>query len=196
MLDKILINDNRLTPAMKRVRNGRKQLFRELSKDDRSFTISDNSDVILEHENKEMYAELINGKWYWVSGCAECNGKERNFMSYIECEKHDKCSVCSVNRKEIKGPVWGGKKGWTCRSCQKAKELEIRREAFNKLGGKEPDCSYTDEIICPHCGSKIHDSDIHESQDMECSVCYGELSVEVEYTISYSTMIKGERVTK
>ena len=99
MKDKELINDERLTLTMKRIRNGKTQMFREKNKDDRTSINRDNSDVILEHEDKAMYAELFDEKWYWVSGCAECNGKERDWMSYVECEKHDRCSSCSINRK-------------------------------------------------------------------------------------------------
>lgn len=195
MKDKVKITDNRLTPTMERIRNGRTQMFREKNPEDRNFISSENCDLEIEHENKAMYAQLIDGEWYWVSGCSECNGEKRG-RSYIECEEHDVCSCCGVSRKEIKEAVWGGSKGWTCNSCKEEKDAEVRREAFEKLDGEEPDCSYTDEIICPHCGSKVYGDDVHESQDLECSVCEGELSVSVEYTVSYSTEIKGKRITK
>lgn len=63
-----LIKDERLTPTMERVRSGRTQMFREKNKNDRSFISKDNCDVSLEHEIKSMYAELTDGKWYWVNG--------------------------------------------------------------------------------------------------------------------------------
>ena len=81
------IADSRLTPTMDRVRDGRKQLFREKNPKDRSFIDIDNCDLYLEHENKAMYAKLIDNKWYWVNGCGPCNGEERTFRTYIECEK-------------------------------------------------------------------------------------------------------------
>lgn len=196
MSNKKLINDKRLTPTMERIRSGRTQLFRERNKDDRSFIDSDNCDVSLEHEVKSMYAELIDGQWYWVNGCAECNGKERDWMTYIECEEHNRCRSCSTNRKDINGAVWGSKKGWICSSCYDAEKSAERKEAFEKLDGDEPDCSYNDEIICPHCGSKISSDDMHESQDIECGVCYGKIYLEVEYSLHYSTTIKGERITE
>lgn len=142
---------------------------------------------------------MVLGKWYWVNGCAECNGEPRDWMTYIECEEHDRCSVCSTNRKDIKDGVWGGKKGWTCKPCRELEDNEIRREAFEKFNKEKPskyDFHYMDEIKCPHCGSKLNSDEMHESQDMECYVCEGELSVEVEYTPTYSTSIKGKRVTK
>lgn len=196
MTTKTLINDKRLTPTMERVRSGRTQLFRERNKVDRSFIRLKNCDVSLKHEDKEMFAELIEGEWYWVSGCSECNGGERDWMSYIECEKHDVCSCCSIAIKEIKGSVWGGRKGWTCKPCKEAKDLEIRIEAFVKLKGEEPDCSYNDEIICPHCGSQISNDDMYENQDIECYVCNGEIHLEIHYSFNYSTTIKGERITR
>ncbi len=137
---KKLINDKRLTPTMERVRSGRTQLFRERNKDDRSFIGSDNCDVSLQHEIKSMYAELIDGQWYWLNGCAECNGEERDWMTYIECEEHDRCRTCNTNRKDIKGSVWGGKEGWQCKPCHESEHLEIRRIAFEQLDGEEPDC--------------------------------------------------------
>ena len=193
----ILIDDKRLTPTMERVRSGRTQLFRERNKNDRTFIDRDNADVILEHKNEEMYAELIDGQWYWISGCAECNDRERNIVdSYIECEKHNVCISCFISRKDIKGSVWGGLKGWTCKPCKAAADLERRKAAFIRLDGEEPDCLYTSEIIYPHCDSEIEGGDINESQDVECEVCEGDLSVEVSYSALYSTSIKGERIVK
>lgn len=196
-VEKQLINDKRLTATMQRIRCGQTQLFREKNNKDRTFISSENCDVSLEHENKAMYAELIDEQWYWVNGCAECNGKERGWASYIECEEHDRCRSCHIKRKDTKEKsIWGGSKGWTCNSCHEAEELERRNAAFAALDGKEPDSSYTDEIICAHCGSKIGNEDIYKSQDIECQVCYGKMYLEVEHTAIYSTTVKGKRLTK
>lgn len=193
-MNKILINDKRLTPTMERTRSGRTQLFREKNTDDRSFISSENYDVSLEHEKKSMYSELIDGEWYWLEGCAECKGEERDSVTYIECEEHDKCNVCGTSRKDIKEIPWGRSKGWVCKPCADDEDKEIRREAFEKLDGEEPDCSYTSEIICPHCGSDGFEYE-HENKDLECHVCKGEISLEVELTPSYTTSIKGDRIT-
>lgn len=186
MAKKILINDKRLTPTMQRLRSGKLQVFKD----------KDGPEIYLQHEKKSMYADLIDDEWYWVEGCAECNGEERGFKTYIECEEHDRCRTCNTNRKDIKETPWGGSKGWQCQPCYNAERAEIRREAFEKLQGNEPDCSYSDDIICPHCGSKISNDDMYESQDIDCGVCGGEIHLEVEYSFHYSTTIKGERVTK
>jgi len=198
MVYKKLIGDERLTPTMERARSGSTQLFREKKKDDRSFISEDNCDISLKHDHREMYAELIDGKWYWVSGCTECLGKPRG-MSYIECHTHNRCRSCETNREDITESVWGGLNGWICKPCYEAERLEIRRQAFEKFNEvklDEDDFHYMDEIKCPHCGSEISSDDLHESQDIECEVCEGEITLEVEYTAYYSTSIKGERVTE
>lgn len=188
-MEKILINDNRLTPTMSRTRSGRTQVFIE-KKGNVEVSFS------LEHEKRSMYAELIDEQWYWVEGCAECNGEPRDWLTYIECEEHDRCRCCGINRKDLKEAPWGGKHGWQCKPCADIEAAGIREDAFDKLNGEDPDCDYRDEIICPHCGSTLCSDELHESQDIECHVCEGEIYLEVEYTASYTTSVKGERITE
>lgn len=191
-----LINDKRLTPTMDRVRNGATQMFREKDKNDRSFISSKNCDVSLTHENKEMYADLIDGEWYWVSGCGACLGEGRSFKTYIECEKHDICRSCGISRKDITSVAWGGRNGWQCQGCKDVDDAERRTSAFEKLDGGEPNCLYMDNVICPHCGSELNSNGLNETQDMECYVCEGEMLLEVEHVAVYSTYVKGKRVVK
>lgn len=190
MENRTLINDNRLTPTMQRSRSGRTQIFKEKGSKE---------EISLQHDKKSMYAELIDGKWYWVEGCAECKGEERDWMTYIECEEHDRCRSCGINRKDIKEAPWGGKKGWQCRSCADDEHKEIRRQAFEKFNRENPDeydFQYMDEIKCPHCASKISSEEMYESQEIECNVCEGRIYLEVEFSPTYSTSIIGERVTE
>lgn len=194
------INDDRLTPTMKRLRSGVTQQFREPKEGDLSFISSENCDVSLEHEKKSAYAELIDGKWYWVEGCAECRGEPRdNWKSYIECEEHDVCVGCGTKRVDIKeDSVWGGQYGWTCHTCHDIQRDEARREAFEKFNDadySDYDFDYNDEILCPHCGTEINSDDVHENEELQCHVCDGKLDVEVHWTCTYSTSIVGERVT-
>lgn len=191
-----LLNDKRLTPTMERIRNGSVQMFRERNPDDRTFISKENADLILEHKtDRSMYAELIDGQWYWVTGCEECKGNPRNTArSYIECDKHNVCVCCGISRKDIEGSVWGGINGWTCNPCHEAEKMERRRAAFEKLNGEEPDTTYMDSIICPHCGSEAGSEGVHEPQSMECYVCEGEFYVEVNWTPDFSTTIEGERM--
>lgn len=196
-VEKELINDDRLTPTMKRSRSGSTQYFKEDREGDREPT-SRNPDFTLEHPTDvAMYAELIDEKWYWVTGCAECKGESRDMMSYVECDVHNICSICSIKRKDVKEKsVWGGLYGWTCNPCHDARDKEVRKEAFEKLDGEEPDCFYTDEPICPHCGTELGSDDMNESQAVECYVCKGQVEVEVEYSRSFTTRIKGKRIRK
>ena len=162
-MKKTLIEDPRLTPTMERLRSGSKQLFRERDPSNKEFLRSSNAEVILEHERKEMYAELIDGEWYWVSGCAACNGHTRSWKSYIECVEHDVCVSCGISRTEVVGSVWGGLEGWTCKPCKETQRLEAMAQAFEALGGEEPDCDYRDTVICPHCGTE--GEDVYEDGD-------------------------------
>lgn len=197
MKEAILIDNSKLTPTMKIVRCGKTQLFREHNPNDRSFISEENCDLILRHQNKAMYAKLIDNQWYWVNGCGPCNGEERSWKTYIECEKHDVCRECSISRKEIKEAVHGGSNGWLCPNCMQLKKDERRREAFEKFNSdnlSQSDFNSTDEILCPHCGSPTGDEGIHESQDIECHVCEGEIHLTVEFIPYYTTTIKGKRV--
>lgn len=199
MKEKILINDDRLTPTMERIRNGKTQLFRERNPNDRTFISSEKCDVALTHEDKSMFAELIDGQWYWVSGCAECNGEPRDWMSYVECELHDRCRECNTNRKDIKETPWGGKRGWICKPCNDAYNLLKRLEAFEKYNEVKDDSYfflYTDDIKCPHCASTISSDDVYDDQILDCSVCDGSLNVEISISRSFSTSIHGKRVTE
>ena len=186
-----LINDKRLTPSMRRTRSGRNQ----------EFTNPDTKEVIvLTHDKRSMYADLINGAWYWVEGCPECKGELRSGMTYQECDEHDRCSRCNTNRKDIVGAAWGGvKNGWTCNTCKQKEFAERRAEAFEKFKEAEYgeyDFYNADDIKCPHCGSKIHDDSITDTEELECGVCEGKVRVEVEISRSYTTSIVGKRVTE
>lgn len=195
-MEKELINDPRLTPTMERVRRGRTQMFREKNPEDRTFINAENCDVLLEHEKKSKYAELIDGEWCWVEGCAECKGEPRDWMTYVECDEHNRCRVCRAKRKDVES-AWGGKSGWICNVCEDKRKAELRREAFEKFNKEEYsewDFYNNDEALCPHCGSKICSDEIYENEDVECGVCGGEVSIEVEHTRTFTTKIKGKKV--
>lgn len=141
---------------------------------------------------KHYFAELIDGEWWWLNGCAECNGWERDsWGSYIECEKHDVCRTCSIPRAEITDTPWGGKQGWQCKPCanKEAAELKAERlEAFAEADYSESHFWYNDKVICPHCASEYEPHDPDEWNGTQvCEVCDNEFTVEVEYSVTYST---------
>jgi hypothetical protein len=206
------INDDRLSSYVKRMRSGITQVF-HTGNDQRDFdryrkegggskhnvTMHDKKDTIrLDPPEKHYFAELIDGEWWWINGCAECNGGPRDWMTYIECTKHNVCRTCKTPRAEIKDVPWGGKHGWECKPCADSAHEEAKKEALQSVADKEYDeFDYlsNDEIICPYCDSKMCSDDFHESNDVECEVCDNTFNVEVEHTASYTTKRKGEGVT-
>ncbi len=201
------INDDRLSSYTKRTRNGRKQVF-YTGNDSRDWeryradgggsqhnvTMHDKKcTIIIEPPEKHYFAELIDGDWWWVNGCAECIGNPRDWMTYVECTEHDVCRTCKTPRGEIKDSVWGGKYGWQCESCKDKAHEKAKKEALDSVAEKEYneiDYYSNSEIICPYCDSKISSDDFHESDSIECEVCDNTLDVEVEHTVSYTTSKK------
>jgi len=194
-----LINDDRLTTDMKVTRAGSTMLFRR-DYGDRHFTSVENADVIIEAPRRELFAKLIDGNWYWVNDCPECNGKEPRW-AYIKCEEHDRCVDCRIKKSEIEGNiVWGHERGFRCNSCQEYLNKKTRREALEKVAKEEYDpydYRSNDDIVCPHCKTVHHHElcDGLPGPEMKCEVCGGEFEVETEYTVTYSTSVIGERVT-
>lgn len=196
------IEDDRLTIDMERTRSGKTQLFRK-DYGDRNFTSEENADVVLTPPSKEMYAELIDGVWYWVKGCNKCkdsmNYGEKH--SYQVCYEHDRCVSCGTHREDLTDIPWGHKDGFKCKVCAD-KEIAIQRsEAFEKVNAKdydEWDYKYNTSVICPHCGSDMgtdcidHDE---QTQEHECELCGGSFKLELDFEIKYSTKVIGERLT-
>lgn len=187
------INDSRLSSDMERVRAGSTQLFRVPKRGDLSFINNENADVVLIPPEKHIYAELIDGTWHWVNGCAECNGQPRDWMTYIECDKHNVCRTCQTPRSEISGPAWGGKHGWQCDACntreheaEKAAALEAMPDDFC-----ETDYRYMDSIKCPYCDAKHDETDMHSAIDheetVECWRCDNEFTVSGEVSVTWTT---------
>lgn len=205
------INDPRLVNYTNRTRSGSEQVFYTGS-DERDFEryraegggskpnvkMHDKSDTIrLRHAEKHLFAELIDGEWWWVNGCYECNGLERDSMCYVECDQHDVCRSCNTPRSEIKDSVRGGKHGWQCKPCEEKESLKRKREALAAVADDdfgEWDFRNNDKVVCPHCKSE-YTPDEPSDGDEACDVCGGEFTVEIEYSISYTTKLKGERLT-
>jgi hypothetical protein len=190
MSTKILIEDDRLTPDMERVRNGSQQLFRPKG-NNREFLSAENATTVLNPPSQELFAELdeTDGRWYWVSGCAECNGKPSDWMTYIECDKHNVCRTCKCPRSALTENPWGGKNGWQCKPCADREHEERKAAALAAVEDAEIDHDYTDKPVCPYCGTEASQEDnIEEDDELECDVCDGEFKVTNVYiSVSYST---------
>jgi len=195
MTTKILIEDDRLTPNMERVRSGSTQLFRpKETGHQREFLSAKNATVTLTPPSKELYAEPdeTDGRWYWVSGCAECNGKPRDWMTYIECDKHNVCRTCKCHRSALTEAPWGGKNGWQCNPCASREHEERKAAALAAVNGTDIDHDYTDNPVCPYCGTEAYsDESFEDGDELECGVCDGKFAVTgVHFSVSYSTQKK------
>ncbi len=187
-----LINDERLTPDMKRIRSGSTQLFRR-DYGDRRFTDKENADVFLNHEEKNVYAELIEQKWYWVNGCCECNGEKRDWVnSYIECVKHDVCVHCKTPRAKLKEAPWGGKNGWICKPCQD--DIDEKRKSELLATAQEYDewdFQDLDTIKCPTCNDTFSEwwgminSEEESAQLVDCPTCDHKFKITVKKSLSF-----------
>jgi hypothetical protein len=179
------INDPRLTPTMKRTRAGSTQLFREPLDEngERKGKFADKGDpdvIDMTHSEKHVYAELVDGEWYWVNGCCECNGEKRDWVnSYIECDKHDVCSVCGISTYDEKVTTrWGNKEGWICNVCHDRQEEEHREYMLaNAREYSEWEFQGLNNIECPYCNEKIEEfwkavnCEDQNKQDVKCHTC-------------------------
>lgn len=189
----IKINDKRLTPDLRRSRNGSTMEF--YRPDNRSLQSKD-ADLIIQAPRKELYAELIDNEWYWVNDCPECNGKEPEW-AYVKCDKHNVCTTCKTPRSELTDTPWGHKEGFECKPCYDIRweeEKRIALEEFAAAHHEEWNFCNNDEVVCPHCDLSYDPAEPHEGNEI-CDRCGGEYVIELEHSVTYSTAIKGERVT-
>ena len=167
-----------------RTRSGSTQIWND------SYYKTDLPEVRLTPPRRGLFAELIEGAWYWVCGCQKCLGKPTEY-SYIVCEEHDKCDTCNCTRAELTETPWGTSGGWRCKPCQDRMDDARKTAALAaalESGHGEDDCFYTNEIICPYCASVHRDGDQNESaSDLECGTCGGYFDLEVEWSASYTT---------
>lgn len=155
-------------------------------------------EVRLDPPEVGLYAERIDGAWYWVSGCAKCNGSGEKY-SYSVCDKHNVCRLCSTHRSKLTEAPWGHPEGFTCKPCQDAEDAVAKAAALAKVAETDYDewdyCSQ-DECKCPHCATVIHiESEHYGDQSMTCDTCGGTFELVVEYAVQFTTTVIGERLT-
>lgn len=201
------INDPRIKDYVNRTRSGRTQVF-YTGNDSRDWDryraeggnrnpgveMHDKPDTIkIEPPERHLYAELIDGEWWWLNGCAECNGRERDWMTYIECEKHDVCRTCKTHRSEITETPWGGKHGWQCKPCADREHEEEKQAALAAMPEEydEWDYYHEDSVKCPHCNYEFEDSgdgELYEegTTEKDCPRCDNTFELEVSISFNYT----------
>lgn len=154
--------------------------------------------VELEAPEHGLYAELIDGAWYWVSGCNKCNGVEGKW-SYIVCDKHNVCVSCGDHRSTLTETPWACRDGFRCKPCQDRIDAAAKVEALAKVAETdydEWDYRAQDQCKCPHCATVIHiETEDYGDKNMSCDTCGGDFSLTIEYSVSFTTEVIGERIT-
>ena len=155
-------------------------------------------EVRLDPPETGLYAELIDGAWYWVSGCAKCNESGEKY-SYSVCDKHNVCRLCSIHRSKLKETPRGHPEGFTCKPCQDAEDAVAKAAALAKVAQTdydEWDYRNLDECKCPHCATVINiETEDYGDKNMECDTCNGLFELATEYSVSFTTKVIGERIT-
>ncbi len=150
--------------------------------------------IHIEPPKRSWYAELIDGEWWWVEGCAECNGDPRDWMTYIECDEHNVCRCCKTKSENLPEGMtrWGGRTGWICDACNTVKHEEEKQEALEKMPADEDfdawDYQGLDEITCPYCAYEFSDSfesanDNEEEHD--CPRCDNTFTVTAVHSLTF-----------
>jgi len=203
------VDDPRIEGYTRRTRNGSTQVF-YTGDDSRDFDryraeggnqkpdvkMHDKPDTInIIPEASHYYADLIDGVWWWVNGCAECNGRSRDWMTYVECDAHNVCRSCQCSRASLTATPWGGKNGWQCTPCADREHGEIKQAALLKAQADGVDHFYEDRVVCPHCGNGHNSDEGHDDDGVTvCGVCDGHFTTEVDISYAYTTTIVGSRV--
>jgi len=199
------IEDDRIEGYTQRQRGGSTQVFYKGS-DPRDFEryrkegggVMPNIEMHLKPDTIEIeppvvsyYAELIDGVWWWVNGCSECNGRPRaSWKSYIECDKHNVCRSCGCSRQELTEPPYGGSSGWICKPCAK---IEHDREKAIALAAMPDHFTPWDyhglyDVKCPYCDYKFSDCSDHleaDSHKEECPRCDNVFEVTADHSVTF-----------
>lgn len=160
-------------------------------------TTTDLPEVSLRPPENGLYAERIDGSWYWISGCAKCNGTGEKY-SYVTCDKHNVCRLCSTHRSKLTETPWGHPDGFTCKPCQDAEDAVAKAEALAKVAENdydEWDYHAQDQCKCPHCATVIHiESEDYGDKNMDCDTCGGQFELTTEYSVTFTTRVIGDRI--
>ena len=208
------INDPRLLGHTKRSRNGSEQVF-YTGNDSRDFDrygaeggnqshgvkMHDKPDTIrIEPPEKHYYAQLIDGEWWWLNGCGECNGNRRDWMTYIECHNHNVCAHCGCDRDSLTEVPRGRENGWVCEPCADIEHEQKKAHALAAMPSDEDFCDWDyhnlHKIKCPHCDYEFSDSWEHledDNEEQECPRCDNVFTVTAVHNIEYNCDRKSDK---
>ena len=185
----ILINDSRLTPDLRRIRSGTTQEFQYLETAKRTFK----ADFTIEPPERHIYAELVDGQWFWVNGCDECHGREGSWVTYIKCEEHDVCRSCKIPRSRLTETPWGHPKGFECKSCHTTRREIEKMDALSKVQRKiyhEWDYEGLTSPTCPYCEYEYEPChNFYEADDevIECDRCDNKFKLYSEPRVEFNS---------
>lgn len=201
-MDKLIskIEDTRLQNYVTCLRSGSTQIF-YTGVDYRDFKVPrspdgscpDKPDTIrINPPEPHYYAVFFNDAWYWANGCEECNGRPRNsWKSYVECDEHNVCTSCKASRSASVRPLWGGREGWTCNTCNNRIHEEEKQKALADMPEKfDPlDFSYLDNVTCPYCKLEFESTGYYgsDSEKVLCDRCDNTFTVTAYHEVTFTT---------
>ena len=190
--EKILIEDDRLTPDMRFFNYESGTCF---YKPDNLSLQQEGADYVVTKDRQELKVRLIDGKFYWVNECPTCKGEQFRWV-FSRCSKHDTCAQCGINRKDLKDTPWGHEKGFMCKPCVD-KKLAVKIVEFQARNKGECYFMGNDRPICPNCGEEIQDvypEDGEQELELECPSCWVKITVQPNISITYDTeLVKEEK---
>lgn len=180
------INNPRIVNYTQRTRSGDTQVFCT-GNDEHGVAIT----IRIKAPERSWYAELIDGEWWWLDGCNQCNDRDRSVHGYLNaCDKHDTCVTCHKPRSEIKDTVWGHKQGFQCQPCHDIAHEAAKQAALAAMPEEYDSWDYhgKDEITCPYCAFEFSDSFESYGDDNEtheCPVCDNDFKVTAVHSLTF-----------
>lgn len=91
-------------------------------------------------------------------------------------------------------------KGFICKPCRDPEDATARAAALAKVAEAEYDewdYRAQDECKCPHCATVIHiESKDYGDKNMDCDTYGGLFSLQLEHSVTFTTTVIGERITR
>lgn len=105
-----------------------------------------------------------------------------------------RCSQIHANRHPL-----GPSDGFICKPCRDQEDVTAKAAVLAKVAEAEYDkwdYRNQDERKCPQCATVIHiESEDYADKNMDGNTCAGLFSLQLEYCVTFTTTVIGERVT-